>query len=63
MTKKTWHSPKEALEILKKNKITSSRITLMKWVKEYDLGEKLGGTWIISPSKLNNFMKSKFHKT
>jgi hypothetical protein len=62
MVKKTWLSPKEALEILAKNKLTTSRITMMKWIKTYKFGEKVEGLWVISPSRLDKFMKEKFHK-
>lgn len=66
MAKQTWYTIKKCMKILEEAEITTSRITFMKWVKEYGFGEQLSGkgsNWIINPYKFKNFLKTKFFKT
>lgn len=60
--KKTWLSVTEALEYLKSVNVKCNRVTFVsKWIKMYDLGNKVGGRWIIVPGKLEKFAKKNFH--
>lgn len=63
MTKKNkpFYYLKEAILVLSKNSIQTNKVTFTKWIKNYNLGEKVGGKWIIDPEVLKNFMKENFH--
>jgi|TARA_Y100000034_G_C6525945_1_gene226482 hypothetical protein len=60
-TIKTWLTLNEGILVLKKNKIKTNRVTFLSWVKEYDLGHKVGGRWVIFPERIKKFMKDNFH--
>ncbi len=65
MTNKPFMTINDCMKVLKQYKITTSRITFMKWMLEYEFGEQLlgkGSNWIICPNKFNKFLNTKFHK-
>jgi len=59
--RKTWLSVSEAIQTLKQSKIKTNRVTFLKWIDQYDLGQKVGGRWVIYPERLERFMKDYFH--
>ena len=67
--KKTWLTPNEAIEILRKNKIKTTRTTFLGckkkekvgWVEAHSLGHKVGGRWNIFPERIEKFLKHNFH--
>lgn len=59
--KKTWLTANEAIEFLSGIGIITNRVTFLHWVKNYNLGHKVGGRWIIFPETLEKFTNDNFH--
>jgi len=56
----SWHSTKEALELIADIAPTRvSLVTLITWCRKYRIGTKVGGRWWVDHDKLMKFLKVK----
>ena len=56
----SWHSTKEALELIADIAPTRvSLVTLIAWCRKYRIGTKVGGRWWVDHDKLMKFLKVK----